>query len=72
MNDSNTSVTDTYKVKFKTICGEKYWVPVDVSYTLEKERNQFKEMFDMQTKLVVDLEMRLIKMEEQLKNYDNN
>ena len=29
--------------------------------------DQYKEMFDMQTKIVVDLEMRLIKMEEQLK-----
>jgi len=40
----------------------------DEKLQLIKERDQYKEMFDMQTKLVVDLEMRLIKMEEQLKN----
>ena len=31
---------------------------------LTEERDKYKEMFDMQTKLVVDLEMRMIKMEE--------
>jgi hypothetical protein len=35
---------------------------------LTEERDQYKEMFDMQTKLVVDLEMRLLKMEEKLNN----
>lgn len=39
----------------------------ELNQRLEKERDYIKEMFDMQTKLVVDLEMRLIKMEEQLK-----
>lgn len=39
----------------------------DEKLQLIKERDQYKEMFDMQTKLVVDLEMRLIKMEEKLK-----
>jgi hypothetical protein len=32
-----------------------------------EERDQYKEMFDMQTTLVVDLEMRLLKMEEKIK-----
>ena len=32
-----------------------------------EERDQYKEMFDMQTILVVDLEMRLLKMEEKIK-----
>jgi hypothetical protein len=34
---------------------------------LMEERDQYKEMFDMQTTLVVDLEMRLLKMEEKIK-----
>lgn len=65
MND--TPETDRFKVKFKTPCGEKYWVPVEHSEKLERQRNQLKEMFDMQTKLVVDLEMRLIKIEKNKK-----
>lgn len=35
---------------------------------LEKENEKLKAMIDMQTKLVVDLEMRLIKMEKQNEN----
>ena len=34
---------------------------------LMEERDQYKDMFDMQTTLVVDLEMRLLKMEEKIK-----
>lgn len=47
MNDSNTSITDTYKVKFKTICGEKYWVPVDVSEKLEKDSTTLKNKLNL-------------------------
>ena len=37
---SDTPETDQFKVKFKTVCGEKYWVPVEFSEKLEKERNE--------------------------------
>ena len=37
--------------------------------SLQNERDKFKEMFDLQTKIVVDLEMRLIKIKE--KGIDN-
>ena len=37
---SNTPETDQFKVKFKTACGEKYWVPLEHSERLERERNE--------------------------------
>ena len=97
-NKPPTPETDKFKIKLKTLCGEKYWVPVEHSERLELERDEaredlknikklhcdqstemlklvfenrnleqkadiLKEMLDMQTKLVVDLEMRLMKKE---------
>ncbi len=37
---SDTPETDQFKVKFQTVCCEKYWVPVEFSEKLEKERNE--------------------------------
>ena len=32
-----TPETDAFAIKFKTPCGEKYWVPVDIARKLERE-----------------------------------
>lgn len=40
---SNTPETDQFKVKFKTVCGEKYWVPLELSERLELELNEARE-----------------------------
>ena len=40
-----TPETDQFKVKFKTVCGEKYWVPLELSERLELELNEaWKEL----------------------------
>jgi Tfp pilus assembly protein PilO len=38
--------------------------------SLKKENQQLKEMFDMQTKLVVNLELEKIKLTDNNKNYE--
>lgn len=43
MNDRPTPETDQFKVKLKTTCGEKYWVPVEHSDRLERERDEARE-----------------------------
>lgn len=40
---SSTPETDAFAIKFKTPCGEKYWVPVDLSRRLERERDEARE-----------------------------
>ena len=37
---SDTPETDAFAIKFKTLCGEKYWVPVDIARKLELERDE--------------------------------
>jgi hypothetical protein len=37
MNTRPTPETDAFAIKFKTPCGEKYWVPVDIARKLERE-----------------------------------
>ena len=37
MMNTDTPETDTYAIKFKTPCGQKYWVPVDIARKLERE-----------------------------------
>jgi hypothetical protein len=37
MNTRPTPETDAFAIKFKTTCGEKYWVPVDIARKLERE-----------------------------------
>ena len=45
MNNRPTPETDQFKVKFKTVCGEKYWVPLELSERLELELNEaWKEL----------------------------
>ena len=38
-----TPETDAFAIRFKTPCGEKYWVPVDLSRRLERERDEANE-----------------------------
>ena len=40
MNTRPTPETDAFAIKFKTTCGEKYWVPVDTARRLESERDE--------------------------------
>jgi hypothetical protein len=40
MNNRPTPETDAFAIKFKTLCGEKYWVPVDIARRLERERDE--------------------------------
>ena len=57
---------EDYKRLYSDKCDEVLKLVFDIR-RVEQERDQYKKMFDMQTKLVVDLEMRLLKMEEKLK-----
>ena len=41
-----TPETDAFAIKFKTTCGEKYWVPVDIARKLERERDEAREDSD--------------------------
>ena len=43
MNNRPTPETDAFAIKFKTLCGEKYWVPVDIARKLERERDEARE-----------------------------
>lgn len=39
-SSSSTPETDKFKIKLKTTCGEKHWVPVEHSERLERERDE--------------------------------
>lgn len=54
---------EDYKRLYSDKCDEVLRLVFDIRQ-VEQERDQYKQMFDMQTTLVVDLEMRLLKMEE--------
>ena len=41
-----TPETDAFAIKFKTTCGEKYWVPVDIARKLERERDEARAVAD--------------------------
>lgn len=41
---SDTPETNAFATKLKTNCGEKYWVPVDLSRRLERERDEARKM----------------------------
>jgi hypothetical protein len=43
MSNLATPETDAFAIKFKTLCGEKYWVPVDIARKLERERDEAVE-----------------------------
>jgi hypothetical protein len=43
MSDRPTPETDSFAIKFKTTCGEKYWIPVDIARKLERERDEARE-----------------------------
>ena len=42
-SSSDTPETDAFKIKFKTLCGEKHWVPAEHSQRLERERDEARE-----------------------------
>ena len=44
----NTPIIDAFAIKFKTPCGEKYWVPVDIARKLERERDEVWEKYDLE------------------------
>lgn len=44
MNNIPTPETDAFAIKLKTLCGEKYWVPVDIARKLERERDEALEL----------------------------
>ena len=46
MNTRPTPETDAFAIKFKTTCGEKYWVPVDIARRLESERDEARGQRD--------------------------
>ena len=41
-----TPETDAFAIKFKTPCGEKYWMPVDIARKLERERDEARGQRD--------------------------
>ena len=43
MNKQPTPETDQFKIKLKTTCGEKHWVPLEHSERLERERDEARE-----------------------------
>jgi hypothetical protein len=49
-SSSSTPETDKFKIKFKTPCGEKHWVPVEHSERLERERDEAREALDEEMK----------------------
>jgi predicted house-cleaning NTP pyrophosphatase (Maf/HAM1 superfamily) len=53
MSDRPTPETDQFKVKFKTVCGEKYWIPVDIARKLERERDDVRDAFVIATDQMV-------------------
>ena len=52
----STPETDAFAIKFKTTCGEKYWVPVDIARKLECERNEASDKIKSQTDRIRYLE----------------
>ena len=58
---------EDYKRLYSDKCDEVLRLIFDIRQ-VEQERDQYKKMFDMQTTLVVNLEMRMIKVEDKLKN----
>ena len=43
MNNRPTPETDAFAIKFKTTCGGRCWVPVDIARKLERERDEARE-----------------------------
>jgi hypothetical protein len=53
----STPETDAFGIKFKTLCGEKYWVPFDIARKLERERDEAREeLYDIRLNLGEDAE----------------
>lgn len=46
MSERPTPETDTFAIKFKTTCGEKYWVPVDIARKLQRELAEAREALE--------------------------
>jgi hypothetical protein len=58
---------EDYKRLYSDKCDEVLKLVFDIRQA-EQERDQYKEMFDMQTKLVVNLELEKIELEKGIKN----
>lgn len=63
--DLHTPETDAFAIKFKTLCGEKYWVPVDIARKLERERDAARDIGEKLSKQGLDMmdENRSLKRE---------
>ena len=48
----NTPEIDAFAIKFKTPCGEKYWVPVDIARKLERELAEARKQRDRLAKVI--------------------
>jgi hypothetical protein len=55
MNNIPTPETDAFAIKFKTLCGEKYWVPVDIARKLERERDEARDISEKLSKQGLDM-----------------
>jgi len=67
MNNRTTPETDAFAIKFKTTCGEKYWVPVDIARKLELERDEAREVLRAVIKTGKRLERERDESREHLK-----
>lgn len=65
-NERPTPETDAFAIKFKTTCGEKYWVPVDFSRKLERERDEAADQIETLMKQNAELNRQLT---NEQKNY---
>jgi hypothetical protein len=67
-SSSSTPETDAFAVKFKTLCGEKYWVPVDFASKLERERDEAREGLAEEIKFHHRTHSELVQAQCQLQN----
>ena len=59
----DTPETDQFKLKFKTPCGEKYWLPLDFGIAMERSRNSALEK-------ITELEINLAEAEKKSKELE--
>lgn len=48
--------TELFAVKFKTLCGEKHWIPFDLCKKIEKQRNDAIKTIERQAERIRYLE----------------
>jgi len=64
-SSSDTPETDAFKIKFKTLCGEKHWVPAEHSQRLERERDEAREDLEFRRELYALQTERLQRIERE-------